>query len=190
MGFTGCNLKLHESIQISALLLELKDWRLVKSQVNNSNLLQTRTPGTLKRLYQEISSRLRFLSTEELSLLVGGTLQEQKCLLWLAICRRYGFIREFAREVIRDKFLKAEYDLSIHDFERFFEEKSRLEPQLESLSYVTKKRARQMIFQISKEVDILSETNIIQGIILSQDFRETTNKVDKNSYLYFPTLNF
>lgn len=188
MGFAACSLRLNESIQVSKIFLELKDWSLVKQEVNIRNVLQARTPGTLKRLYQEISSRLRLLKEDEMKLLVYGTTQDQICLVWLAICRRYRFIAEFAKEVIQAKFLRLDTKLEISDFENFFEEKSQLYEELESISDITKKRARQIIFQMMREAKILSDANMLQGIILSEQFLKAIRVDKKNTSLYFPHI--
>ena len=41
--------------------------------------------------------------------MVEGSSQEQKAVLWLAVCRHYRFIHEFATEVLREKFLTYQY---------------------------------------------------------------------------------
>ena len=44
-----------------------------------------------------------------------GTIQEQKQILWFAICKRYAFIREFAIEVLHEKYLRLDYELTEFD---------------------------------------------------------------------------
>jgi len=45
-------------------------------------------------------------------ILVDGTRSEHNCQLWLATCKRYSFIQEFASEVLREKFLCMETELT------------------------------------------------------------------------------
>ena len=73
------------------------------------------------------------LSDEQLELLVEGNPQEQKKLLWLAICKRYAFIREFASEVVREKFLQLDYLLTEFDYDAFFNRKADWHPELDGL---------------------------------------------------------
>ncbi len=53
------------------------------------------------RKCREIVSRLQTLNDEELRFLVGADNREQGYMLWIAACRRYTFIGEFAVEVLR-----------------------------------------------------------------------------------------
>ena len=101
MSFTTGCLFYRESVKLATLFVDLKDWNIVRNTVLADNLLQARTQNTSKRVCQEIISRLKTLSVQELELLNKGTSQEQAYLLWLAICRRYTFIGDFAVEIIR-----------------------------------------------------------------------------------------
>src|SRR6266404_4752627 len=55
-----------------------------------------------RRSIREIVNRLKRLSEEELQLLLEGERSEQVALLWLAACRAYRFIGEFAVEVLNE----------------------------------------------------------------------------------------
>ena len=105
MSFSTGGLFHHESVKLAALYLDLGDWSSVRDKVIAENLLQTRTLNTLKRVCREVVSRLRTLSSCELEFLIDGSHQEQAYLLWLAICRRYRFIADFAIEVLRERYL-------------------------------------------------------------------------------------
>ncbi len=101
MSFSTGGLFLAESARIAELFLRLEDWSLVKKQVHASNLLQARTQSSLNRVCREAISRLKILSNQELRFLVEANRQEQGYLLWIAVCRRYDFLGDFAIEVLR-----------------------------------------------------------------------------------------
>ena len=111
MSFTTGGLFHHESVNLTVLYLDSKDWNAVRAEVIAENLLQTRTLSTLKRVCREVISRLKTLDAGELDLLVASNPREQGYLLWLAVCRRYGFIAEFAVEVMRERYITFKTDL-------------------------------------------------------------------------------
>ena len=95
LSFTTGAALLAETIAIAHLMMELGEWAEVKKVVLAQNTLQARTESTLKKLYGEISRRLKSLSDEEIALLATGDDEEQKQIIWLAICRHYTFIHDF-----------------------------------------------------------------------------------------------
>jgi hypothetical protein len=78
MSFTTGTLFHQESVKSLSFSWDTQDWKSVREIVLSENLLQARTLNTLKRVYREISSRLKKLHLDELDLLLSGTPQEQK----------------------------------------------------------------------------------------------------------------
>ena len=85
MSFTAGTLLFKESVLISNLYLETRDWNVTREQVISSNLLQTRTTSSSKRISSETINRLKCLSDDELDLLSMGNYQEQLEIVWLGI---------------------------------------------------------------------------------------------------------
>ncbi len=83
------------------------------------NLLQIRTQSAATRIYQEATGRLMELTTEEMELLLDGSAQEQRYLMWLAFCRRSRFIHDFAVELLREKYLRLDLELTYDDYNTF-----------------------------------------------------------------------
>lgn len=105
MSFTTGGLFHRESVSVAARYLELGDWKAVRERVMADNLLQCRTVSTLTRVFREVVSRLMTCSREELEYLVRASRRDQGYLLWLAVCRRYGFIARFAVEELRERYI-------------------------------------------------------------------------------------
>jgi hypothetical protein len=120
MSFTTGSLFYLESVKLAGLFVELNDWNAVRNQVLSENLLQARTQNTSKRMCREIISRLKTLAPREIDLLIHGSSKEQGYLLWIAVCRRYKFIADFAVEIIRERYLSLKTDLHYEDFDAFF----------------------------------------------------------------------
>lgn len=188
MSFTTGTLFHRESVKLAALYLDLGDWRSVRDKVIAENLLQTRTRNTLKRVCREVVSRLRTLTQGELEFLVEASHQEQAYLLWLAVCRRYRFIADFAVEVLRERYITLKTDLTHADFDSFFNRKSEWHAELEEISPATRSKLRQVLFKILREADLLRADNVIHSTMLSPRLLNMIAQDSRRDILYFPVF--
>lgn len=186
MSFTTGSLFHRESAKMAVLYLKLGDWNLVRDKIIAENLLQARTLNTLKRVCREIISRLRTLSPGELDFFVEGNHQEQGYFLWIAVCRRYRFIADFAVEVLRERHITLKADLTHKDFDVFFNQKSDWHSELDGISPTTRSKLRQILFRILRETDLLTANNTINAAMLSQRLLEVITQNSNRDVLYFP----
>ena len=188
MSFTTGSLFHHESVKLAALYLELGDWNAVRDKVISNNLLQTRTLNTLKRVCREVISRLKTLSIEELDFLVEANPQEQGYLLWLATCRRYRFIADFAIEVLRERYITLKTDVNHEDFDSFFNRKSEWHAELDAIQPTTRNKLRQVLFRILREAGLLASNNIINAAILSPELLNAISHNNRRDVLFLPVF--
>lgn len=188
MSFTTGSLFHRESVKLVALYLDLGDWNSVRDKVIAENLLQTRTLNTLKRVCREVISRLRTLNPGELEFLVEGSHQEQAYLLWLAVCRRYRFIADFAVEVLRERYIALKTDLSHEDFDSFFNKKSEWHSELDEVRRTTRNKLRQVLFKMLREADLLTANNMINAAMLSPRLIELVSYGNRRDILCFPAF--
>ncbi|KPA14270.1 protein containing Protein of unknown function DUF1819, putative inner membrane [Candidatus Magnetomorum sp. HK-1] len=186
MSFTAGALLCNDSIKIADLFLASGSWKDVKTKAVNDNILQSRTINSSKRLSTEICSRLKLLNKNELQVLSKGTSKEQALILWLAACRKYRFIYEFAVEVIREKFFKLQYELTYSDYDSFFNSKALLDEKLDHLANSTKEKLRQIVFKMLREAGLLSSNNIINQVILSPIIIKAINSNSHQDFRLFP----
>jgi len=174
----------------SLLLLELyeqtKNWDDVYTFALEKNTLQYRVSSTAKRVLKEITSRLKTLTEQELLLLRNGSPSEQKYLLWLSICRRYSFIRDFAVEVIRERFLTLKYDLPIEEFESFYNAKEQWHKELEKITDSSRYKQRTVVYKMLREADIIDSNRFILPAILSNDLISVISKHNPDDLMIFP----
>ncbi len=188
LSFTTGGLFHQESLILAKLYVEANDWDRVRTQVLSENLLQSRTLNTSKRQCREIISRLKTLDPKELDLLISGSAQEQKYLLWLAVCRHYRFIAEFAEEVIRERFIGLKHDLQYVEFDFFFNKKSEWHPELEAIELTTRKKLRQVLFKILREAELLTVRNTINASMLSQRLLAAIPRQRRRDVFFFPVF--
>lgn len=188
MSFTTGSLFHRESVELASLNLGLGGWSSVRDKVIAENVLQARTLNTRKRVCREIISRLRTLSRTELELLVEGSHQEQACILWFAVCRRYRFIADFAVEVLRERYITLKSDLNHEDFDSFFSRKSEWHLELDEITPTTRGKLRQVLFKMLREADLLTTNNTIHAAMLSPRLLNLIYQGNGMDILYLPVF--
>lgn len=186
LSFTGAGLSISSSIKIAEVYGQLRDWEAVKAKVKSENLLQARTGSSVQRTFQELAPRLQELSEAQLELLVEGNHQEQKQLLWWAICRRYAFIREFALEVLHEKYLRLDYELTEFDYAAFFNRKADWHQELDGLADSSKTKLKTVLFRMMREAGLLSADHRIIPTVLSQRMADVLAPDAPTSFQVFP----
>jgi hypothetical protein len=167
LSFIGASLVLPESIVVAEKYLQHRDWEKVREDVLADNLLQTRTQRSAVRIYGELSKRLRLLPDEYLEFFVAATLSEQKQLLWYAICNCYAFVHDFAVEVLHEKFLRMDYQMTRFDYEAFFNRKADWHGELDAVTRSTRNKMRTILFRMMREADLLNRSHVLQPVILA-----------------------
>ena len=137
LSFTAASVLRTESVRLAELYVDLKDWDAVRERAVAGNLLQARKTASAIRVCRELAFRLQGLSADELELLRDGNAQEQDQLLWVAICRRYRLVAEFALEVVRERFLSFGGPLTLDDFDAFYDRKADWADELDIIAPVT-----------------------------------------------------
>jgi len=186
MSFTSGGLYSRESAAIVELYVTIKDWESVKKTAITSNVLQTRTVSTSKRVCGEICSRLKELSDEEIDILVDGTPQEKIQMLWIAVCRRYQFIHDFAVEVVRERFISLRMDVSYDDYDTFFNDKAEWHEELERLSDRSRIQLRRIVYNMLRECEIITEKDVINPIMLTPLVVQAISETNRSDLAVFP----
>ena len=189
MSFMLGGLYYSESLLLLELYEQTKNWDDVYTFALEKNILQYRVSSTAKRVLKEITSRLKTLTEQELLLLRNGSSSEQKYLLWLSICRRYSFIRDFAVEVIRERFLTLKYDLPIEEFESFYNAKEQWHKELEKITDSSRYKQRTVVYKMLREADIIDSNRFILPAILSNDLISVISKHNPDDLMIFPILD-
>ena len=185
-SFTTAALLYRESAKILDLYTQVHDWPLVGKQAVEQNLLRMRTPSSSRRICSEVIARLTALTPTQLGILQDGSPPEQRYVLWLAVCKRYRFVRGFARDVVREKFLRFDFELTRQDYGSYFHAEAERHRELERLTDATRNKQRQFIFRTLREADLLSRSHRIQMAILSPRLLEAIHQDDSSLLLAFP----
>ena len=186
MSFLVGGLFYQHSLSIAELYITLNDWDEVFKKVLNENVLQARMQSSAKRVGHEIINRLKTLTSNELSLLIETSPIEQKQILFISVCRRYRFIYDFAKDVIRERYLTLKYDLPTEEFDSFYNQKEQWHEELEKISPSSKYKLRTVLYKILLEAEIIDKNKIIMPTMLSSELISLVAKKDLDDLLVFP----
>ena len=186
LSFGTGNAYVNESNLILKKYLENKDWKETKKFSVENNILQTNSLSSAKRIFREISLRLKALSHQEQEFLIITNYSDQSILIWIAICRTYKFIGDFASIIISEKFNSYQSKLDYNDFDHFYEQQKVLHEELNLLKDSTRKKLRQVIFRIMKDLNIISKNKEITPLLPSIELKEVTKSTRKDLKLFLP----
>ncbi len=186
MSFTTGALFARQSMVVAELFGELGNWNDVRNQVIAENRLQMRTRNASQRICREIISRLKQLTPTEQKIVISGSQQDQRYVLWLAVCKRYRFIYDFAVDVMREKFLRLDLHLAYDDYDIFFHRKAEWHPEVERVAPATRRKQRQLVFKMMVEAELLSPGQQIVPALLSTHVVDAIRGDDSAHFAVFP----
>lgn len=81
----------------------------IRQQAIEENVLAIRTDSANRRVVAETTRRLSALTVGELAYLAGPdpSISDREALMWIAMCRYYAIVGEFASEVLKSIILPA-----------------------------------------------------------------------------------
>lgn len=186
LSFSAGGLLYHESVTFAEIYDDTKDWDKTITRIQEDNLLQSRVESTTTRKIREISTRLKELTEEQLGLLCRGSRIDQNQLLWLACCKRYQLLGDFANEVLHNKFLRLDLIVSTADVEHFFETKSVWHAELENLAETTRQKLITVIMRMLREADMVSAEGLLKLRLMSPELVHVIAKDSHEQFRWFP----
>lgn len=173
------------TVQVGAAIASIRD------EIVDFNALAIRTVSANKRITAEVCKRLSALSYAELELLAsdGTSPQDRRYLMWMAMCRYYLFVGEFATEVLREHFLLGEM-ISLDDYDRYVLNKAMWHPELEAISAATASKLRGNMFKAMREAGLIERGSRGADVIVPAVFGQRLTGLERDnaaSWLFFPS---
>lgn len=189
MSFGTGGLLLNESVEVARLHVSGEPWAETIRRAIEAGATALPKAASNRRTLREISNRLLTLTDAERDFLIAhADRTDQQALLWLATCRAYRFIREFAIEVIRDRYLSYQKDLPLESFDILLDGKAEWDGDLASLTSSTRLKLRQVLFRIMREAGVISPTGQIQAALLSSQLKTMIQDHAAEDLAVFPGL--
>lgn len=166
-SFTGFSLRVNDMLKVA--IASNEGVELTKAEMGDGNS-RTGAQGLI-----DVNKRLKHFSKEELDLFLNGSFSTQKKLAFLSVCKAHTFIRDFVVEVLREKLLVFDNEISEGEYISFYRRKSELRPEMEDLTEMTQNKIRQVIFKILEQAGIIDDikSKIIQPQLLNDDVIKT-----------------
>jgi hypothetical protein len=160
-SFTASSLRLNEMLYVT-------DAHQKGVEVDYTNVLGGGKSSTGKRMLSEFKKRISHLTPLQIEVLLNSDLISQKQLTLVSICKSYSFIKEFIIEVVREKVLVYDYQISDGDYISFYRRKFDLHEEMDSLTELTEKKIKQVTFKILEQAGLIDDikNRIIQPQII------------------------
>jgi len=187
LSFTSGGLLVREADEVAAVYLRERNWGAVRQIAIEGNLLQARTTSSSVRVTRETIQRLSVFDDVELELLADSSLTERCHLMWVAACRRYQLIGEFAEEFLRERYLLLTPTITADHFDQFITGKSLWHPELDELRASTRTKLRQSVFRMLHEAGLCSEDSDILPAVLSERVHDALAARTPSDVRFLPT---
>lgn len=160
-SFTASSLRLNEMILVATALAE-------KRELDYINELGGGKSTTGKRMLVEFEKRMTNLTPRQADILINGDFLSQKQIAFLSVCKTYLFIRDFVVEVLREKILVFDYQITEGDYISFYRRKLDLHPEMDTITELTEKKIKQVTFKILEQAGIIDsiKAKVIQPQII------------------------
>lgn len=160
-SFTASSLRLNEMLLVARAIKE-------GVEIDYTNDLGGGKSSTGKRMLVEFKKRISHLTPNQLDILLSGDLVTQKQMTLVSVCKSYSFIREFIVEVVREKVLVYDYQITDGDYISYYRRKFDLHEEMDSLTELTEKKIKQVTFKILEQAGLINDikNRIIQPQII------------------------
>lgn len=163
LSFTAASLRLQE---MSEFAREYKEKGL--DFITKESIIRGGNERTAVREFREIKHRINSLTERQIAILACGDLISQKQIALLSICKLYTFIRDFIVEVLRNKALVYDFQVTEGEYITFIRRRIELHPELEEITETTAKKIKQVTFKILEQagmIDNVKSKEIIPQLV-------------------------
>ena len=170
-SFTTSSLRLNEMVLVAKHITE-------GYELDITNNLGGGNSTTGKKMFSELKKRISHLKAPQIEILVHGDLISQRQIAYLSVCKTFFFIRDFVVDVIREKHLLFDYNLTEGEYISFYRRKIDSHPELDELTEITQNKIRQVTFKMLEQVGIIDniksktiqpqllDNKVIQAIVM------------------------
>ncbi|MCE5972451.1 DUF1819 family protein [Sinirhodobacter sp. WL0062] len=189
MSFATGGLFLNESVEVARIHVPTEEWDVTLHRALEEGVTSLPKAASRRRTLREIVNRISTLDEAELEFLVeDADRQDQQAMLWLATCRAYRFVREFATEVIHERFLSFQFDLPLDSFDVLFSAKAEWDEGLAGISPTTRAKLRQVLFRMMREANVISNDNRILSAYISPRLKSILAEKHPQDLVLLPGL--
>ena len=170
--FTVGGLFLFEGIELSRLRATCASWDEVRQTSPDDVFVAKGGASSVKRIRNEVIGRLATLTPDEINHLASGGMTDARALMWVAACRKYRILAEFAREVLDERLRTFQPEIRVTDFDALLDAKGVHAEEIARLSPSTRARLRSGAFRMLREAELIDAENRVSAPRLSGALRD------------------
>ncbi len=159
-----------ETAEVARAYVDCRDWDEVKRRIVQDNLANLNAESTRKRFASEVAKRLRNLHDGEIAFFADAVVDDQRAMLWVAICRTYPILRSFSRDVVSARFANMVPDVPKTAWLAFVEDEKPDHPELERLTEKSLKKLEIRTFGMLRECRLIDAGFNITPLYPSERF--------------------
>lgn len=172
LSFTVGGLFLYEGIEIARLRASGLPWEEVRRAVPGDVFVAAGGASSVKRIRNEVIGRLSKLSEPEIAHLANTGTTDARTLMWVAACRKYRILAEFAYEVLDERLRTYQPEIRLSDFDQFLDVKGLIAEEVAGLAPSTRRRLRSVAFRMLREAELLDAEGRVHPLLLSDMLRD------------------
>lgn len=185
-SLTGEPFMIHETKIVASLLLKNNSIDFIKKAAVQENLFGYRTIKSIPKRVNAIIKRISQLEPMLLNKLVNDLSGDGKVVVLYSIYLRDKLFYEFLNEVIAEKFLIRDFDFDKRMIQKFISDKSDSDRKIREFTKETKTKLVSVIFNILKEVGLISETEKsykLNNLLISSELRNYFENKGEKKFL-------
>jgi len=186
MSFTAASLFPAESLALAKVYAETRNWEETRQQALQANLIQKRSYSSIMRQVPELIKRLKNLNDTQIEQLLSANDHEQKHILWLAVCKTYPFMKEFAQEILNEHYHGFNNRIEAADVRAFFDAKAVTFPKLQDLSVQTQKKVISETMTLLRQAELISAKNEILPLFMTASLEACLSEEDDEYRRIYP----
>lgn len=172
LSFTVGGLFLFEGIELARLRATCASWTEVRRSAPDGVFVAKGGASSVERIRNEVIGRLATLTPDEIGHLASGGMTDARALMWVAACRKYRILAEFAHEVLDERLRTYQPEIRVTDFDALMDAKGVNAAEIARLAPSTRARLRSGAFRMLREAELLDPESRVRTLPLSGHLRD------------------
>ena len=172
LSFTVGGLFLYEGLELARLRTNGSTWGEVRKAAPADVFVARGGASSVKRIRNEVVGRLSHLTEAEITHLAEAGMTDARALMWVAACRKYRILAEFAREVLDERLRTFQPEIRVTDFDALLDAKGAHAEEIARLTPSTRARLRSGAFRMLREAELIDAENRVCAPRLSGALRD------------------
>lgn len=172
LSFTVGGLFVYEGLELARLRASGSTWSEVRKAAPADVFVARGGASSVKRIRNEVVGRLSHLTEAEIAHLAEAGMTDARALMWVAACRKYRILAEFAREVLDERLRTFQLEIRATDFDALLEARGVHTEEIARLTLSTRARLRSGAFRMLREAELIDAENRVCAPRLSGALRE------------------